>query len=66
MRVEHLHNPGIEPGEQCGPTVGSPPALGNQVLAKVLQKPPAVSGQHIARLEDLRVVPASGWEHARP
>ena len=57
MRVEHLNNPGIEPGDQCGPTAGSPPALGNQVVGKVLQKPPAVSGQHIARLEELRALP---------
>ena len=57
MRVEHLNNPGIEPGDQFGPAAGSPPALGHQVMAKVLQEAPAVSGEHIARLQELRTLP---------
>jgi hypothetical protein len=57
MRVEHLNNPGIEPSGQFWPNASSPPTLWHQVMAKVLQEAPAVSGQHIPRLQELRALP---------
>jgi hypothetical protein len=50
MSVEHLNNPGIEPVDQFVPSADSPPALGYQVMTKVLKEAPAMSGQHVARL----------------
>jgi hypothetical protein len=55
MRLQYLNNPGIEPGDQFGPSASSP-ALGHEVVAKVLQEASAVSGQYIARLQELRAL----------
>jgi hypothetical protein len=57
MSLEHLNNPGIEPGDQFAPSADSPPALRHQVMTKVLQEAPAMSGQDVARLQELRALP---------
>ena len=57
MRVEHLNNPGIEPSDQFWPNASAPPTFWLQVMAKVLQEAPAVSGQHIPRIQKLRALP---------